>query len=226
MTEQREKNAYNEYIVMPRLRKLFTMLGRAGVDGYLTFGQDESLGINATLDCGEVFISYKAYNVNYVDLLKVRYDACDMVLSIKCAAECVNDPRELLVPEEIVAESDDLSDLLEAYESGIWLKQEDLTYDRERLSDIVPLLVERDVPVTDNSGDRDKPHILIESVDRFIELSVVSDDIGRPLILMRAPKTADSDLAVSTVFFDNGAVKSGELYEREIGIFEKYLQIW
>ena len=227
MTEEREKNAYNEYLVMPRLKKLFELLGEAGVDGYLTMGPDENLGINATLSSGEVFISYRANNVNYADLLKVRYDSCDMVLSLRCASDTVIDGlQELLVPEELVKDADDITALTAAYESGLWLGSGKCVYDGGRLKEIIPLLEERDLVLTDKSSDGKKPHVLIESVDRMIELSVVHDDEDRPLILMRAPKEAGSDSAVCTVFPDNGDLKDGALYEREIGIFERYIHVW
>ena len=227
MTEEREKNAYIEYLVMPRLKKLFELLGEAGIDGYLTMGPDENLGINASLDSGDVFISYRADNVNYTDLLKVRYDSCDMVLSLRYASDTVIDGlRELLVPEELVRDADDIKALISAYESGLWLDSGSCVYDCERLKSIIPLLEERDMILTDKSSDSKKPHVLIESVDRLIELSVVTDEEGRALILMRTPKEADSDSAVCTVFPDNGDIKDGELYEREIGIFERYVHIW
>ena len=164
MTEQREKNAYFEYLVMPRLKKLFSLCKEAGVDGYLTMGADESIGINVSLEQGEVFISYKAYNADFDKLLKLRQNACDMVLTLKYAAESVTDDRELLAPEETVQDADDLKAVLSAYESGIWLGKKDLNYDRERLKEIIPLLLERDLKLTDNSDDGKKPHIMIPIV--------------------------------------------------------------
>ena len=222
MTEQREKNAYNEYLVMPRLKKLFTLLGEAGVDGYLTMGADWRIGINASLTSGEAFISFFADNVSFSDLLKVRNDACDMLLSISYASDTEEDLKGLIVPEELIGEADDVEDLIAAYESGLWLNQDEAEYDGERIKEMLRVLEERGLVITDKTADKKKPHILIESTDRFIELSVVNDSVGRPLVLMRAPLEADSDIAVCTVFPDNGAIKSGELYEREIGIFERY----
>ncbi len=225
MTEQREKNAYFEYLVMPRLKKLFSLCKDAGVDGYLTMGADESIGINASLEQGEVFISYKAYNADFDKLLKLRQNACDMVLTLKYAAESVTDDRELLAPEETVQDADDLKAVLSAYESGIWLGKKDLNYDRERLKEIIPLLLERDLKLTDNSDDGKKPHIMIESIDRLIEYSVVKDNEERPLILLRALTSVDSKNSSCTVFSDSGSVKSGELYEKEIGLFERSVHI-
>ena len=227
LMDDEELNIYCEYVLMPRLKELVDMAHEAGADAYLTVDRKQLPAVALDSEEGRFIISYTPFDVDWEDLMDLKRDSCDLLLSATLrlsSDELEENTGRLIFPEKQMPGFEALLALLK---SGIWMRENalDIVYAE---ADVLPKLNGL-LPVLDDNGlehtgvlypEGVSPMILVESAGSPYEFSYVH--LNEDTYLLRIAYRNNPDYADAMLFPEGSAMEEAEYYDKVLGIFERY----